>query len=202
MADYVTTAELKRLLPDKGTEDDTYLGEVITRASGEIDRLCGQPFSNLGSQTKVFDGTNSRILMLPRAWPLISVSSLQVKPGGEGDVFQTVPTADYFLEPAGRLTGDPARSIELAVWNTGPVAFFPWGKGVVSIAGSWGWAATPNEIKEVCLEMAVRAYRTRGGRAGGGVSMGPDDVDDLTRNLTPRAVAILRRHGYQQMMVA
>ena len=53
-----------------------------------------------------------------------------------------------FLEPAGRLSGNPALWLELASRPTSGVMVFTAGKGTVSIVGDWGFTPTPDDIKD------------------------------------------------------
>jgi hypothetical protein len=198
VGDYLTRAEVKEVLSNLTSSDDTVIDKYITRATKDINRLTGQFFDTKSAVTRLFDGTGKRTLFLPHNWPLISITTLSVKPGTTGTAV-VVPSTDYFLEPAGRDDDEPARYIELTdVPSTGGVNCFTTGKRTVSILGDWGWAVTREDIKEVALEMVTRSWRQRGAGSSDNASGVGLDLDDVSRSLSPRSVAILRNYGYQQ----
>jgi hypothetical protein len=199
VGDYLTLAEVKEKLSDLGSEYDALLTTLIGQASRDIERLCnGQIFEPVTATTKTFDGSGTSKLILPWAWPLVSVTTLKVRTGGEGTTQVTVPAADFYLEPAGRPTADPARWIELGAGLNSGVRVFTAGKGTVEIAGTWGRAAIPGDIKDVCHELVIQAWRNRGQGASNLPGALEGELEMLPRGLTPRAIAILKAHGYQQ----
>jgi len=206
MGDYVTIPEVKEQLADLGSEYDPFLAKLISRASRDVDRLTRQFFDLQSAVTRLFDGSGSRTLFLPWNWPLVAITTLQVAAGGTGGSMTVVPSSDYFLEPADRSSNDPARWLELTDRPTAGVGIFTSGKRTVSIAGDWGRSAVPDEIKEVCLELVIRGWRNRG--SGDSEDMGLQgalqgmDVGNVPRGLSPRSLAILREHGYQQPLMA
>lgn len=219
MGDYVTLAEVKEMLQDLGTDYDTVLGKIVTRASRDIDRLTGSFFDLLAGQTKTFDGLDAgrmfgyypdtwsgladvrpsgRMLFLPRAWPLVSVTTLRVKQTTNG-TFVTVPSSDYFLEPSSRPNDYPSRWLELSDVPASGVISFGRGKRTVEITGDWGWAATPDDIKEVCLELITRSWRQRGAGSSDLAGVPGLETEDVQRSLSPRSLAILMHHGMKQL---
>lgn len=196
MADYLVVQDVKDRIPDLGTQYDAVLAALITQATADINRLTGQFFDPVAA-TKTFDGSGSRTLILPWAWPLASITTLKVRSGGEGSTQITVPSSDYFLEPAGRPAADPARWIELASRPSSGVSVFTAGKGTAEIAGTWGRAAVSGDIKSVCLEMVIQAFRQRGA-AGTNQTVDNLDLDQILRGLTPRSLRILGDHGMGQ----
>lgn len=223
MGDYVTLANVKaQYLPDLGTDYDAFLTAAITRASRDIDRLTGSFFDLKAGITNLFDGTDAgrmygyfpdpssgladvlpsgRRFVLPRAWPLASVTTLRVKQTTNGS-FVTVPAGDFFLEPSGRPTGHPARWIELSDIPTSGVVSFGRGKRTIEITGDWGWTLTPEEIQEVAYELVVRAFKMRGAGQSDQGGVPGLDVEEVGRSLSPRALAILMAHGYKNLEFA
>jgi hypothetical protein len=127
------------------------------------------------------------------------VTTLKVRTGGEGSTQVTVPSSDYYLEPANRISGEPARWIELGSGLSSGVTRFTAGKRTVEIAGDWVRSAIPSDINDVCIEMVIQQFRTRGLQLQTGAS--PFDGGDLEaapRALSPRAIAILVSHGWKQ----
>lgn len=198
MGDYCTRDEVKARLPDLGPEYDALIDTLKAQASRDIERMTGQIFEPLAATMKTFDGTGRATLMLPWAWPLVSVTTLKVRTGGEGTTQVTVPSSDYFLEPAGRMAADPARWVELAASPTSGVTVFTAGKGTVEIVGTWGRIAIPADINDLSIEMAIQKLRERGQGPTNVASALEGELEALPRGLTPRAIAILKAHGYQQ----
>lgn len=196
MGDYATLDEIKARVPDLGAEYDAILTSLKAQASRDIERLTGQFFEPV-TATKTFDGSGTSTLMLPWQWPLVSVTTLKVRTGGEGTAQVTVAAADFFLEPAGRPAADPARWIELGVGRTSGVRIFTAGKGTVEIVGTWGRAAIQADINDLCIEITLQLYRERGQGPSNLASALHGDLEALPRGLTPRAIAILKAHGYQ-----
>lgn len=175
------------------------LTSLIGQASRDIERLCGgQFFDPVTATTKTFDGSGTRKLILPWQWPLVSVTTLKVRTGGEGATQVTVPAADFYLEPAGRPVADPARWIELGRGITSGVTIFTAGKGTVEIAGTWGRVAIPADINDLAIEITIQLYRQRGQGPSNLAGALDGELEALPRGLTPRAIAILKAHGYQQ----
>lgn len=192
MADYVTLTDVHEQLGDLGTEYDTFLGKLITRSSRDIDRLTGQFFDLRSAQTLLLDGNGRRRLSLPTEWPLATLTTLQVGLF-TGASLTTIPAGQWFLEPAGRPSGWPARWIELTDLPT-VIGYFPAGKRNVSLLGDWGWPATPEEIKEVALEMIVRGWRMRGSGDSDSAGIEGLDLETVPRWLSPRSFNILKKY--------
>ena len=78
--DLCTVAELKSWLPNQGNNDDVALQSLITNASLQVLQYIDRPHilsSVLGPLTENYDGNDSNRL-LPRNFPIISVSSLSI----------------------------------------------------------------------------------------------------------------------------
>lgn len=105
---YATREDIMSALDAKGaTRSGVQLDRALSAGSAAVDALCQRDFAPVLA-TKYFDWPNEQT---PRAWRLwldrqevITVSSLVS--GGE-----TIPPADYFLEPAN--AGPPYRRIEI-----------------------------------------------------------------------------------------
>jgi hypothetical protein len=197
VGDYAALADVKARLPDLGTEYDTVLTSLLAQASRDIERMTGQVFEKI-TATKVFDGTGKPTLILPWRWPVVTVTTLKIRTGGEGSTQVTVPSSDYFLEPAGRGQDEPARWIELGSGISSGVTRFTAGKGTIEIVGDFGRSATPADINDLAIEMTIQLFRERGQGATNIANALEGELEALPRGLTPRAIAILKAHGYQQ----
>lgn len=195
--DYLTLAEVKDQLIDKGTEDDPWIGRLITRASRKIDGLTGRFFYISSAVTRLFDGSGQRSIVVP---DLVSVSLLRVKIGGTAGAFTTIPSTQFFLQPADRRPDRPATALELSDMSTAAWHFDP-GFRTVEVTGDWGWAAIPDDIKEVCMEMVVRSFRNRasGDSDAPGLDLEPSNIP---RGLSRSSMEILENYGYRAMRFA
>jgi hypothetical protein len=197
LGDYCTRAEVKARLQDISTDYDALIDTLKDQASRDIERLTGQTFEPVTGSTRTFDGSGTCRLILPWSSPIVTVTTLKVRTGGEGSTQVTVPSSDYYLEPANRLAVEPARWIELGSGISSGVTVFTSGKRTVEILGDWIRAAIPSDINDICIDMTIQALRERGrGAPNLAAALGDDDVGP--RGMGARTAAILKAHGWQQ----
>lgn len=152
MSAYATATELKELahLP-AATADDAKFGTLLERASRMFDRMVGVAdqffdMTVVGEDTEpteqIFYPNGTRFIKLP---PYIAGELTDVEmPDG-----YTVP--DY-IERDGYLV------ITTSTGVLDPYAW--WQEGVpVTVTAIWGYAATPPEIKQVIIEIAIKLWR-------------------------------------------
>lgn len=178
---YATAALLKARAGISDTTDDTELGKVCDQVNGYIEAFCRRVLAPVGSATFLLDVPEpTRRLYFPRG--IRAVSALEV-----GDFTGAARTAltentDWFLRPAAheRIPGWPATDIVLAD-HGGARSYFPKGFAIVSMTATTGWEAIPDEITEVALTAATRAWHS--------VNVGQQDIvgtDDMGRPLVSR----------------
>jgi hypothetical protein len=185
---YVTSAEVKSSLDASGTtymDDD--VDDAINAASRAIDEACGQRF---------FPSTETRVYTVPchpSRWyvqqvyghgdleidPLNALTSLKVDKDGDGTYEETwVEGTDFYLDPPNNpLKGYPYTRVAL-IRNAG--RFFPTVDNGVQIAGSFGWAETPVEVKQYCKIFAAQLL-LRSREAPFGVLMAGSEVGTSAR---------------------
>lgn len=178
---YATAALLKARAGITDTTDDTELGKVCDQVNAYIETFTRRVLAPVTSATYLLDVPEpTRRLYFPRG--IRSVSALEV-----GDYTGAARTAltentDWFLRPAAhdRIPGWPATEIVLAD-HGGARSYFPAGFNIVSLTGTTGWAAIPDDVTEVALTAAVRAWHA--------VNTGQQDIvgtDDMGRPLVSR----------------
>lgn len=164
------------------TTDDTVIEDIIEAVSRYIDRKTGRTFY-AKSETRYFDVPEGRELDL-RA-DLLTVTTLT---NGDGTV---IAAAYYNLEPR---NSAPYYAIKIKqsspyLWQLDTNGNM---EGVISVAGTWGFSATtPDDIKELCLEIASNIYQRRSGQGadaaatitGAGVVLSPRDVPGWARDV-------------------
>jgi hypothetical protein len=144
------------------TTDDTLIGSIVDQVNQFIEspQGCGRILAPITSATYLVDGDGSRRLYFPRG--LRSVTELKI---GDytGDTRDVIVATDYFLRPAAhdRKPGWPAMWIELSDLPAGDHSVFAAGYETVSITATTGWNAIPDDIIDVALTTAVRAWHAR-----------------------------------------
>lgn len=160
MGRYITAATLIDILGlDPATDTDTF-DFFIEAAEAAIDAETGRSFDSV-TETRRFDVANPGAYL--DVGDLVSVTAVGVA-DGTGAAYTTLTVTDYFLGPSVRPAGHPYRWIELS--DVGSYSY-NYGFRTVEIAGTWGWAAVPADIKQVVASMVARTYQQS---RGGGVS--------------------------------
>lgn len=165
---YATTAGLKARLFDAGVTDiadDTLMGTICDQVNGFIESPagCGRVIAPISSATYLLDvdRSDSRWLYFPKGIRAITDLSLGNYTGHTPKT--TLAATDYFLRPLvhDRAPGWPAEWIVLSDQPAGIYHTFRSGIEVVSLTCTAGWAAIPDEITDVALTTATRAWHAR-----------------------------------------
>lgn len=177
---YATAAALKTRLGIADTTDDTVLGSVCDQVNQYIETFTGRVLAPVTSGTVTLDGDGTRRLSYPRGIRAVSLLEFADYTGGD---YQTVPSTQYFLRPsaADLRPGWPYTRIEFTDNPTGTFSSFPKGYDTVRMTATTGWAAIPDDITEVALTAAARAWHS--------VQAGQSDIvgtDDMGRPLVSR----------------
>lgn len=179
---YATAALLKTRMGVSDTADDTALGLICDAVNAYIEgpQCCGRVIAPVTSAVYLFDGDGSRVLRYPKG--IRAVTLLEVAQNTNG-AYQTVPSTDYRLRPgpADLTPGWPYTRIEMVDIPVGSMGFFPFGYDTVRVTMTTGWAAIPDDITDVALTAATRAW--------GSVQAGQQDIvgtDDMGRPLVSR----------------
>ena len=157
---YATPAALKTRMGITDTTDDTLLGLICDQINSYIEGPMGtgRVLAPIASATYLLDGDGSPTLHYPKG--IQSVSLLQIKWFTQDTTLHTIPTTDYRLRPRPDQlpNGWPATRIEIVDIPLGGVGYFPPGYDTVSVTMTTGFAATPDEITELALVAAGRAW--------------------------------------------
>lgn len=174
------------------TGSDTELGKVCDQVNGYIEFRTRRPICPVGSATILLDGDGSRRFRYPRG--ILAISALSVAPR-TGEAKVSLATTDYFLRPASheRIPGFPADEVWLSdvSWT---VPCFGRGFDTISMTATTGFAAIPDEITDLALTAAVRAWHST--QAGQADIVGTDEMGRplVSRFFSPRDLETLR--GY------
>jgi hypothetical protein len=153
---YCTLAEVKAAMRVTDSVDDTLLENSIEGASRRIDGYCSRFFYQT-VKTITFFASNSYRLQIPD----LASSTLVLKTDNNGTGTYTTTwnaATDYTLEPLDTsLQGRPYRAISATGGQTFPLYFAP-APPTVQIAGTWGWPAIPDDIREACVLLSMRQF--------------------------------------------
>ena len=170
--------------------DDTVIELMIESASRYIDGQTGRKFY-ARTETRYFDVPSGRELRFDD--DLISITTLTNGEGTEigSDEYNFIPrnTTPYY--------GLKLKEASTYYWLPDSDSNY---EGVISIAGSWGWAsAVPADIKSATLEIAQTAYRRRSGQNTEGVArVTAAGVVLSPRDIPAYAMAVIAK--YRQML--
>lgn len=179
---YATLTQVKDYLGiTASVSDDNLLNDLILRAEGLIDAYTGRSFTAT-TATKYFsyDDTDGQFLML-YGDDLLTVTKLTNADGVE------IAAADYKLLPRNETPKWLIKLDESQSWN------FQDDDSEISVAGTWGYAATaPVDIEHACVRLVAFIYRQKDTSAdidrpmvtGDGVTIMPTNLPaDVTRLL-------------------
>lgn len=180
---YATTAALKTRMAFPDSADDTLLGLICDQLNAYIEgpQAIGRIIAPIASDTYLFDGDGGNVLRYPKG--IRAVTLLEVKFATNVNTFNTIPVTDYKLRP-GPMTltpGWPYNRIEMVDIPLGGIGYFPRGYDTVRVTMTTGFAAIPDDVTEVALVAAARAWHA--------VQAGQQDIvgtDEMGRPLVSR----------------
>ena len=177
---YATTALLKARTAITDTTDDTVIGGLCDQINQYIETKTRRPICPVSSATYTFDGDGSTVLRYPRGIRAVTLLELQYYTGSG---YLTLGANQYFLRPSAtdRLPGWPFTRIQFTDYPVGTFAYFPRGYDTVRVTMTTGWAAIPDDITELALTAATRAWHA--------IQAGQTDLvgtDDMGRPLVSR----------------
>lgn len=204
---YATAAALKALIGISGSEHDTLLGLICDRVNQYIETKTKQVIAPITSAAYVYDGDGLTRVFLPTP---VSASTLSI--GGlravtlfeiaptTGGTFETIASTDYFLRGKHGM-GGPYRYAALSDIPAGSFSRFPEGRANVRITGTAGWAAIPDDLTQLAIALAQRAWNAR--QAG---YQNVEGVDEQGKPIIARFLSLpdyktLRRYTVMQPQV-
>lgn len=168
---YATTALVKARLFAAGvtdTADDTLIGTIVDQVNGWIESPpghkglggTGRVIAPISSATYLLDGDGSTWLHFPKG--IRAITALSVG-DYSGDTLDLLAATDYYLRPLAyeRAPGWPAMWVALSDRAAGLHHSFHAGRENISMTCTAGWAAIPDEITDVAVTTAVRAWHAR-----------------------------------------
>ena len=188
---------------------DTGDDAAITSISDQVNSFlegkygCNRIIAPISSATYVLDGNGLSHIYFPKG--IRAVSALTV---GDyiGDTLDAVDAADIVLRPLeqDRTPGWPAMYLYLSDHPVTTViarSSFPKGQANISLTCTAGWAAIPDEITDVALTTAVRAWHAT--QAGQTDIVGTDEMGRplVSRFVAPMHWGIIKAYKLKQPQV-
>lgn len=207
-AQYVTPAMMKLRLGITNATDDDVLGTLCDQVNGFIESYTHRRLRPSAATTLTFDywpddnHDNGRILDM--AIGIVSLTLLEVAPY-TGAAFVTVPATDYFLMPRtqDRDQGWPATELHLSDIPSASSGqpFFARGYGTIRLTGSFYWAAIPNEVSEVAVNLSLALWRSRSAGTSDIFTIGPDGERTFERALSDKDRRTLNRYQVRTVTI-
>ena len=180
---YATASLLKTRQGITDSTDDVTLGAICDQVNAYMEgpQAMGRAVCPISSAQYLFDGDGTNIIWYPQG--IRAVSLLEIKWFTQDTSFHTVPSTDYRLRPQASLLtpGWPTNRIEIVDIPLGGVGYFPPGYDTVRVTMTTGFNAIPDDVTEVALVAAARAWHA--------VQAGQQDIvgtDEMGRPLISR----------------
>jgi hypothetical protein len=162
---YISNAEAQAYIGRQFADATGVLHDIITTASRTVDRHCGRHFYQVGTTelpvSRYFDSHDGYSVDLGTYNDLVSVVTLRSDDIGGGTYGTTWSSTLYQLRPVGAAArspqAEPFTSLVLLGGNTFPTVVPSGRRGLIEIAGVWGWASVPIEVKQAC-RLLVHEY--------------------------------------------
>jgi len=196
---YVTSALLKARQNISDSTDDTVLGVICDQVNQYIETKTRRVLAPIASATYTYDGDGSCSLYLPitadgtkiggiRAITLVELQ--QYTSAG----YETVDTSQVFLRQKVGMTG-PYERLHFTDYPTGTFSSFPRGFATVRLTATAGWSAIPDDIAEVAVVAAGRAWHSA--QAGQVDIVGTDEMGRplVSRFFSPRDLETLNTYS-------
>ena len=170
---YITQNQLKAFvgIPTSDSQDDDILDDAINAASRQIDAFCGRQFYADGSTSARKFFTND--LYRLRVDDISTTTGLGVKydDDDDGTYETTVSSSDFQVLPingvVGGIQGNPFYIVELiSDGNHEWPLDFSSNRPRAEITAKWGYATTPEQIRQATLMLASELFAMRNAPLG------------------------------------
>ena len=170
---YITQNQLKAFvgIPTSDSQDDDILDDAINAASRQIDAFCGRQFYADGSTSARKFFTND--LYRLRVDDISTTTGLVVKydDDDDGTYETTVSSSDFQVLPingvVGGIQGNPFYIVELiSDGNHEWPLDFSSNRPRAEITAKWGYATTPEQIRQATLMLASELFAMRNAPLG------------------------------------
>lgn len=170
---YVTATTLKARLGITDSTDDTLIGTIADQVNGYIESHTGRVIAPIsGTPTRYYDiDEEDYALRIPEGVRVVTTLSIAQYTGA---AYTALVATDFYLRPLAPRPGWPYTVIKLSDRPAGSFSVFPRGFSIVKLVATMGWAAIPDEISDVALTAATRAWYAR--QSGQADIVGTDEM--------------------------
>lgn len=190
---YATVSEVADWLGIQDSYDDSLLSVALASAEDAVDDYCGWRFDS-ASATYTYSVASTSLLDLD-ALPLASSSGITLSTDDNDDgTFENTWSASWFqLEPLNGVgpngrTGWPYTQVRPVGGYWFPTSSY--GRPTVQIAGTFGWAAVPDNVRLATIQMAGWLWSSKASPSGVLLTeFGPVSVRQV-----PQAERLLRNY--------
>ena len=196
---YATAAALKTRLGISDSTDDTVLGNICDQINDYIESRTERVIAPISSATYYYDGTGDRSLYLPVTargefiGGIRAITALSVQAYTSAG-YEDLASTEYFLrQPV--LTRGPFERLVFTDYPTSGYSYWPKGFETVKITGTAGWAAVPDEITELALVAATRAWHSAESGQTDLVGTNEMGLPLVSRFFSPRDLETMDRYG-------
>jgi hypothetical protein len=178
--DYVALAEAKATLELNGesfADDD--LARAITAASRGLDNITHRRFwaDTDATSVRYYSADDCRALRID---DLITLTSVETDPTGDGTFEDAWAAADYVLEPL-NAAADGWPYTRIGAHRNGNFVFPTCYPRTVKVTGKFGWAEVPAGVKEATVMLAARLMNRARSAPFGVVSFGMEGAVHIAR---------------------
>lgn len=197
---YVSTTTLKDRLGGTaamGTADDALLATLCEQVNSYIESTVGRVLAPIGGTaltTLVFDiDRPTTHLYVPHG--IRGTAATVEAADSTGASYATASAGDVYLRPIYPRAGFPYTEVWLSDQPTGAVTSFSPGFATARVTALIGFAEIPEDVEDVAITMAVRAWHARA--AGQADIVGTDEMGRpiVSRYLSGRDRATLFRYS-------
>ena len=140
---YMGLQTFKQAINHKQDENDVVLLQLLEGVSRQIDDLLRRRFYPT-IETKYFSGNGRKVLDLPIAWDLISVTTLKEDSNQDGTYDTTWATSDYVLgpydaDPTSGPNPSPYEWLEVDIRDSGNQDYFIRAQRAYELVGKFGY---------------------------------------------------------------
>lgn len=197
---YASPEEFKLRAGITDTTDDVLIAMICQEVNAYVESVTGRVLAPLSATTYTLDvheNVGARLLVPFGIRSLTSVELAQYT----GATYETLAATDWYLRPKTPAPGWPYTELHLSDRPAGSFSSFPVGYDVVRLSGAFGWTTIPDEVADIALTTAMRAWQSRA--AGQSDIVGTDDFGRpvVSRFLSARDRDTLRHYTLVERLV-
>ena len=191
---YATPRALRARLGLPDALDDGALALVCDQVNGYIEHFCGRAVCPVPEQAWLYDGTGTPELVVNNGIRSVAKLELAYYTGGQ---YHTLLASDYFVRPAAgnRRPGWPGTLLVITNIPKSGFAVFPVGYDTVRLTATTGWDAIPDEVTDVALTAATRAWRSAQSGQADVVGVDENGQAMVSRFFSARDLGTLRAYS-------